>query len=122
MLDDRTPDPDPELLPGLVWSYDDNATGWAALLGDADHGASLGYAAPARAEDLSGLPPAYIDVGGLDFFLAEDLAFAGRLAAAHVEVELHVHPGCPHGFETFAPQAPVSLRAFDDRLRRIASL
>ncbi|MGL6237163.1 MAG: alpha/beta hydrolase [Segniliparus sp.] len=125
MLDHRTPDPDPVLAPMLIWGYEDNITGWSALLGenrDAEHGASLGYAAPARAEDLTGLPPAYIDVGDLDFFLFEDLAFAGRLAAAHVPVELHLHPGCPHGFEMFAPEAGVSRRAVEDRVRRIRSL
>ena len=37
------------------------------------------YAAPARAKDLSGLPPAYIDVGELDVFRDEDIEYATRL-------------------------------------------
>ena len=30
MLDDRTTTPDPQLLPFLTWTYDDNVTGWGA--------------------------------------------------------------------------------------------
>ncbi len=123
MLDDRTSVVDPQLLPFLTWTYDDNATGWRALLGD-----SLGkhdvapYAAPARAADLSGLPATYIDVGELDIFRAEDVTFARRLAAAGIPTELHVHPGCPHAFEVLAPDAEVSQRAIADRVRRLRSL
>ena len=51
------------------------------------------YAAPARATDLAGLPPAYISVGTLDLFRDEDVAYAQALMAADVSVELHVYPG-----------------------------
>lgn len=124
MLDDRTVDPDPQLPPELlVWSYDDNVTGWSALLGDASGAPDVSaYAAPARASDLSGLPPTYIDTGDLDIFRDEDVTFARRLALAGVPTELHVHPGCPHGFETFAPQATVSRQAIDNRIRRLRLL
>jgi acetyl esterase/lipase len=56
------------------------------------------YAAPARADDLARLPPAYIAVGALDPFRDEDIAYARRLAEAGVPTELHVFPGCFHGF------------------------
>ena len=49
MLDDRIHPPDPELLPFLTWTYDDNVTGWAALLGDSAgtrHGTALCRARP----------------------------------------------------------------------------
>ena len=121
MLDDRTPEPDPALAPMLTWTHDDNRTGWAALLGDADTAISP-YAVPARAADLSGLPPAYIDVGDLDLFCEQDIDYARRLAAAGVATELHVHPGCPHAFEVLAPQAAVSARVMADRVRRLAAL
>ena len=96
MLDDRTRGGGAAGGTLLTWSYDDNATGWDALLcgGTAD-----GYAAPARADELAGLPPAYLDVGGLDIFAEEDVDFARRLITAGVPVELHVYPGCPHGFD-----------------------
>ena len=64
MLDDRTLTPDPQLAPFVVWSWDDNRTGWQALLGDAVGGPDTpAYAAPARVADPAGLPPAYIEAG-----------------------------------------------------------
>lgn len=123
MLDDRTPPPDPAVAPLLTWSHDDNVTGWTALLGQRAGGGDVpAYAAPARAGDLSGLPPAYLDVGDLDLFCRQDIDFAARLADDGVPTELHVHPGCPHAFEWLAPQAGVSKRAIADRVRRLRSL
>jgi acetyl esterase/lipase len=120
MLDDRIHAPDPQLLPFLTWTYDDTVTGWAALLGE-----SMGtdtvppYAAPPRATDLTGLPATYIDVGDLDIFRDEDIAYARRLADAGVPTELHLHPGCPHAFEALERGADVSQRAIGDRIRRL---
>ncbi|HUO39770.1 MAG TPA: alpha/beta hydrolase [Mycobacterium sp.] len=123
MLDDRTSAPDAELLPFLTWTHDDNLTGWGALLGEHAGTANVApYAAPARATDLSGLPAAYLDVGDLDLFRDEDIAYARRLADAGVQTELHVHPGCPHAFEALAPNADVSRRAIADRVRRLRAL
>lgn len=119
MLDDRTCDGGSVDGALLTWSYDDNATGWGALLGDR---AATGYAAPARADDLAGLPPAYLDVGGLDIFVEEDVVFAQRLIAAGIPVELHVYPGCPHGFDLLVPDADVSQRVIANRVRYLASL
>lgn len=121
MLDDRTITPDPALPPEfLTWTYEDNVTGWAALRGERD--ALSVYGAPARAEDLSGLPPTYLDTGDLDIFRDEDIAYATRLSAAGVPTELHVHPGCPHAFEGLAPDADVSRRVIADRVRRLRAL
>lgn len=120
MLDDRTTTPDPELpAEVLTWNYDDNITGWGALLGDGEPSV---YAAPARAEDLSGLPPTYLDVGDLDIFRDENIAYAARLSAAGVPTELHVHPGCPHAWEALAPTAAVSKRVVADRIRRLRAI
>ena len=123
MLDDRTPVPEPALAPMLTWSRDDDLTGWAALLGEHAGGGDVSpYAAAARAHDLSGLPPAYLDVGDLDLFREQDMAYAGRLAAAGVPAELHIHPGCPHAFDWLAPEAAVSRRVISDRVRRLRAL
>jgi len=123
MLDDKAQTPDPQLLPFLTWTYDDNVTGWAALLGDAaGTDAVSAYAAPARATDLSGLPDTYIDVGDLDIFRDEDITYARRLSDEGVPTELHLHPGCPHAFEALARRADVSQRAINDRLRRLRTL
>jgi acetyl esterase/lipase len=118
MLDDRNTVPDPALVPFALWSYDDNYTGWHALLGErTGTGDVSASAAPARALDLAGLPATYLEVGELDIFRDEGIEYARRLAAAGVSVELHVHRGCPHGFDLIAPDADVSRRARADRLR-----
>jgi acetyl esterase/lipase len=123
MLDDRNTSPDPEIAPFAVWSYDDNITGWAALLGDAVGGASVSpYAAPARAIDLSGLPPCYLEVGQLDIFRDEDLDYAQRLSGAGVTVEFHLRPGVPHEFETYAFATDIARRSVRDRLRVLDSI
>jgi acetyl esterase/lipase len=97
MLDDRTIGPDPHLPPEyLVFGYDDNQTGWGALLGAAWRGRDVSpYAAPARATDLSGLPETYVDVGDLDILRDENIEYARRLMAAGIPTELHVVPGLP---------------------------
>jgi len=121
MLDDRAQTPDPQLVPFLTWTYDDNVTGWTALLGVGPDAVSP-YAAPARAADLTGLPDTYIDVGDLDIFRDEDIIYARRLSDAGVPTELHLHPGCPHAFEALARNADVSQRAIADRVRRLRTL
>ncbi|KAI0547447.1 Alpha/Beta hydrolase protein [Xylaria curta] len=104
MLDDRTVIPaDHPVQPYLIFTSQANDMGWKALLGKerderTDENVSI-YGAPARAKDLSGLPDTFIDVGGLDLFVDEDIVFARRLIAAGVTVELHVYPGVPHGFD-----------------------
>ncbi len=123
MLDDRTTTPDPHIEPYLLWSYDDSRTAWPALLGDAAGGPDVpATAAPARLEDATGLPPAYIEVGQLDVFRDEDLAYAAKLSRAGVPVEFHLHPGVPHEFDSIAFTTDVARRAVADRVRVLASL
>ncbi len=55
------------------------------------------YAAPARAEDLTGLPPAYVCVSEFDPLRDEAIAYAQRLVQAGVATELHLVPGAFHG-------------------------
>jgi acetyl esterase/lipase len=123
MLDDRTTTPDPELAPFASWTYESNVVGWSALLGDAlgDDDVSS-YAVPAREERMAGLAPAYIEVGELDIFRDEDVDYARRLGAAGVSVELHVHPGAPHGFDRIAPDSDLGRRVMADRFRVLRSL
>ncbi|MDT5065844.1 MAG: hypothetical protein QOK02_1999, partial [Mycobacterium sp.] len=124
MLDDRTAVPDPHLpAEYLVFDYDDNVTGWGALLGSARASEDVSpYAAPARAIDLSGLPDAYIDVGVLDILRDENIDYARRLMAAGVSTELHVLPGLPHGFEMIAPHAEATQRVMAQRWHRLTTL
>jgi acetyl esterase/lipase len=123
MLDDRNLVPDPNLEPFLTWTYDDNYTGWRSLLGQEPGTSTTSpYCAPARLTDAAGLAPAYIEVGELDAFRAESVAYAAKLSAAGVSTELHVHPGAPHGFDRFAPASSLTHRATTDRLRILTSL
>jgi len=99
------------------WSRESNDTGWDALLGDR-RGTALvtPYTAPARATDLSRLPPAFVDVGSAEVFRDEAVDYASRLWAAGVQAELHVWAGGFHMFHGPAPaaapsQASVAARA-----------
>jgi acetyl esterase/lipase len=105
-----------------VWAPASNEFGWKSYLGDL-YGTDKvpAHAAPSRATDLSGLPPTYIMVGSLDAFADEDIEYAQRLNHAGVSVELHVYPGAPHGFEGFAPGAPVAQQARRDINNWLAS-
>ncbi len=97
-----------------VWSAASNRYGWRSYLGDVDP--ATPYAAGARRADLSGLPPAWIGVGALDLFHAEDVAYADRLRADGVAVELVEVPGAYHGFDALRPTAP-GVQAFERRMR-----
>jgi acetyl esterase/lipase len=106
-----------------MWSYDDNATGWGALLGDAMGTDEVSpYAAPARASDLSGLPPTYLIVGDMDIFRDEDMAYAARLTRAGVPVEFQLIPGAPHAFDFLAPNTTIGRRAYSDEIRAFRSV
>ncbi|MEU1932923.1 alpha/beta hydrolase [Streptomyces coeruleorubidus] len=113
MLDDRNDTPSTYQMAGLgVWDRTANETGWTALLGARRGGPDVpAYAAPARAEDLSGLPPAFLDVGSAETFRDEVVAYASRIWQAGGVAELHVWPGGFHGFDGFAPQAALSQSA-----------
>lgn len=118
MLDDRTTEPSTVTNTGFgAWSRGANLQAWAAYLGTTC-GTDLvsPYAAPARAETLTNLPPTYLDVGDLDLFRDEVVNFAGRLMRSQVPVELHVYPGGIHGGEHLAPNAELSERIRSHRL------
>lgn len=127
MLDDRNSTPSAYQMAGLgMWDRTANEEGWTALLGAECGGADVSpYAAAARATDLSGLPPTFIDVGSAETFRDEDVDYASRIWLAGGDAELHVWPGGFHGFEGIAPQAAISQAARAQRvqwLRRILQL
>lgn len=100
----------------FLWTPSSNRFAWTAYLGRPPaHGDAPRYAAPARTEDLAGLPPAWVGVGDLDLFFEEDVDYATRLQAAGVPCELHVEPGMYHGADSVLPKAPTS-RSFHDRM------
>lgn len=104
-----------------IWSPANNEFGWRSYLGPLYGTEEVPYtAAPSRAADLSGVPPALIFVGTLDGFCDEDVLYAMRLYQSGVPTELHVYPGAPHGFDGFAPSATVSRRCQADTLEWLA--
>ncbi|GEE03806.1 esterase [Gordonia spumicola] len=106
-----------------IWDRASNRFGWDSLLGaDRGTGDVPIYAAPARADDLSGLPPTFIDCGSAEVFRDEDVAYATRLWAAGVPTELHVWSGGFHGFDQLAPHAAVSQAAIAARADWVARL
>jgi acetyl esterase/lipase len=111
MLDDRQSTPSSQLDGLLVWNRHSNQFGWRSYLGDLYGSPDVpAYAAAARAEDLSGLPKAYVCVGAVDGFRDEDVIYATRLNQAGVPAELHVHPGAPHGVAGLFPNTGVARR------------
>jgi acetyl esterase/lipase len=122
MLDDRNLTPDPELAPFATWNWDNNYTGWHALLGEQLAGDDVSpLSSPSRLADFRGLAPAYIDVGELDIFRDESIRYALELYKAGVPTELHVRPGSPHGFDRVG-DIEVARRSWEDRLRVIREL
>jgi acetyl esterase/lipase len=98
-----------------VWSREANTFGWESVLrGESDVSA---YVSPALADDLSGLPPAYVDAGTAEVFRDEDVAYATRIWAAGGQAELHVWAGGCHGFDALFPGTRLAAAAREARTR-----
>lgn len=126
MLDDRTRYPDDWPMRNFItWKIEDNEMAWDAYLGAGKRGREdvdvSPYAAPARVESVAGLPSTYIEVGGLDLFRDENLKYVARLAEQNVEVEFHLYPGVPHGFEN-AVGSWVVTQALENRVRALQTV
>lgn len=120
MLDDRQLTTSSQWTDVLRWGPVSNRFGWQSYLGSRYGGPDVpSYAAPARAADVTGLPPTCIVVGTSDGFHDEDVAFAQQLTHAGVPTELHVYAGGTHGFASPTCEAPLAdraRRAIDDWL------
>ncbi len=121
MLDDRTVlRTDIDDHNGITWNQKSNQFGWEAYLGKkCGRDTMPDYAVPARREDLSNLPDAWIGVGTADLFHDEDQTYARRLKAAGVQCEMYIVSGAFHGFDVF--DARLSL-VQDFRNSQIAAL
>jgi len=106
-LDDRQQTWSARHFTGTPFMTRDKVTAsWRHYLGSAP---ASPYAAPARAGDLSGLPPAYIATAEFDPNRDEAIDYAQRLLQADVPVELHQWPGTFHGSQAIL-SAEVSRR------------
>jgi acetyl esterase len=91
---------------------------WVRYLGaDADRATTSPYAAPGRAEDLRGLPPAFIQVNGLDPLRDEGIQYALGLMAADVPVELYCAPNQHHGMSADARTAAAATRLYQEAMQ-----
>ncbi|MEB4212238.1 alpha/beta hydrolase [Mycobacterium sp. 94-17] len=95
----------------IMWSESDNQLAWHWYL----NGADPEEAAPARRNDLSGLPPAWIGVGSLDLFCQESLDYARRLREAGVPVHEEIVLGAFHAFDQIAEKAQISAQFFESQ-------
>ena len=103
-----------------IWNQGTSFRAWEMYLDGEPGTAASPYAAAARAEDLRGLPPAYVCVGSEDLFRDEDVAYAQRLMKADVPCELAVFPGLYHGGDMFVPNAAISRRLMRSVLAALA--
>jgi acetyl esterase/lipase len=101
VLDDRLDTVSAQAFPDTpLWNSHDAAVMWDLYLGPERRHVSP-YAAPARATDLCGLPPAYVLTSEFDPLRDEGIAYALRMLQAGVSVELHNVVGAFHGFDVF---------------------
>ena len=99
VMDDRLDTPSMRAFTDTpLWNRPNAEWGWRHYLGPLFGGDVPAYAAPLRAADLSGLPPAYISTMEFDPLRDEGEAYAGRLAEAGIAVQLRRYDGLIHGF------------------------
>lgn len=122
MLDDRDSTHSTIQFSGTGgWDRESNRVGWSALLGDRHVSEDVSiYASPARSDDLSGLPQAFLDCGSSEVFRDENVAYASALWRDGVQAELHVWAGGFHCFDLAAPDAQISLAAIAARENWVA--
>ncbi len=127
-LDDRLDTPSMQQFTDTpMWHRPNAILSWTYYLGDTYErgGDNVPYlAAPARAPDLSGLPPAYVSTMEFDPLRDEGLKYAMRLLQAGVQTEIHSYPGTFHG-SSLVPDAAITKRETAERaavLRRALGL
>jgi acetyl esterase/lipase len=98
-----------------LWNLPNAIESWRHYLGPQVAGGEVSpYAAPARAADLRGLPPAFISACEFDPLRDEGIAYAQQLVQHGVATELHLYPGTFHGSGGLVPTAQVSRRMRSD--------
>jgi acetyl esterase/lipase len=112
-VDDRLETPSMrQFVDTPMWHRPNAELSWDYYLGNkySRGGKDVPYlAAPARAEDLTGLPPAHVTTMEFDPLRDEGVLYALKLLQAGVSVELHSYPGTFHG-STMVADAAVSMR------------
>jgi acetyl esterase len=113
VLDDRLETPSMTAFTDTpVWDRQSAIVSWRHYLGE-ERADVPPYAAPARADDLSRLPPAYIATSQFDPLRDEGILYGLRLLQAGVAAEIHNFPGAYHGSE-IVETAEISQRRLAD--------
>jgi acetyl esterase len=113
-LDDRLDTPSMmEFADTPLWNRPRAEFSWRCYLGSWPREDVAVYAAPSRADDLAGLPPAYVSTAELDPLRDEGMLYAMALARCGVPVELHLYPGTFHG-SALVMGADVSRRSSEE--------
>ncbi len=105
-------------------SYDQNGEGylltkgsmqwfWAHYLGAQELGKDA-FACPARADDLAGLPPAFVATAEFDPLRDEGEAYAANLRTAGIDVTAKRYDGMLHGFAWTLGATPSGAVLIDD--------
>lgn len=117
MLDVRNDSVSSHQVDGIgVWDRNSNEMGWTALLGNRrTDGTATTYESPSLSTNSAGLPPTYLEVGSVETFRDETVAYASSIWADAGNAELHVWPGGYHLFELLAPSAALSVSARETR-------
>lgn len=111
MLDDRDTDSSRDNH-APNWNTKKNHKAWKRYLRDA-YGTDIVscYAAPARREDYSGLPPCYTFVGDSEPFYDETVTYVRHLQDAGIRAEVDVYPTNFHAFDVLLPKKKESKEA-----------
>lgn len=114
MIDDRMTTESAKDNNAPVWNSKSNFLGWKLYLGDLFQSPNVPYyAAAARADDYSNLPPTATFVGDLEPFRDETIEYVSNLKKAGVPVDFEIYKGCYHGFDQICPKAEVTKKALD---------
>ena len=110
MLDDRDTETSRDNH-GRVWNTWKNHFGWRCYLRGTDRETLPPYAAPARVENMEGLPPAYTFVSTGEPFYAETINYFEHLRDAGIPAELDVYHTDMHAFDIMQPDSALAVRA-----------
>ncbi len=112
MLDDRMTSESATDNNAPVWNSKSNFVCWKQYLGELFGDPNVPYyAAPARANDYSNLPPTVTFVGELEPFRDEVIQYVENLRSAGILVDFEIYKGCYHAFEQMCPKARISKKA-----------
>lgn len=110
MLDDRDTETSRDNH-GRVWNTWKNHFGWRCYLRGTDRETLPPYAAPARVENMEGLPPAYTFVSTGEPFYAETLEYIRRLKVCGIPASADVYETDMHAFDMMRPKDALSIEA-----------